>query len=151
MRDEPAALTQARAAAAADAAFGADMYQLLAKDAADTVFSPASVASALRMALCGARGETAAELAHALHLDGSDDQQDVAVSGLLVVPAGRDGRPGGESATFRAPNTVWVQSGLPLRPEFTARLHDLIEEMAARRPVPGGQEVGLYIAWYPSG
>jgi DNA-binding transcriptional ArsR family regulator len=35
--------------------------------------------------------------------------------------------------------------------EFTRRLHDLIEEMAARRPIPGGQEVGLYIAWYPSG
>jgi len=35
--------------------------------------------------------------------------------------------------------------------EFTARLHDLIEEMAARRPVPDGQEVGLYVAWYPSG
>ena len=63
MRDESAALTGTRAAAAADAAFGADMYQLLTEDAADTVFSPASVASALRMALYGARGQTAAELA----------------------------------------------------------------------------------------
>jgi predicted transcriptional regulator len=35
--------------------------------------------------------------------------------------------------------------------EFTERLHDLIEEMAARPPIPGGQEVGLYVAWYPSG
>ena len=130
VRDESAALAEARAAAAADAAFGADMYQVLAEDAADTVFSPASVASALRMALCGARGDTAAELAHALHLDGSDRQEDVAVSGLRLVSAWRDGGPGGEpgsgpgrgSATFRAPNTVWVQSGLPLRPEFTARL-----------------------------
>jgi len=129
VRDESAALTEARAAAAADAAFGADMYQVLGEDA-DTVFSPASVASALRMALCGARGDTAAELAHALHLDGSDRQEDVAVSGLRLVSAWRDGGPGGEpgsgpgrgSATFRAPNTVWVQSGLPLRPDFTARL-----------------------------
>jgi serpin B len=126
MRDESAALTEARAAVAADAAFGADMYQVLAEDAADTVFSPASVASALRMALCGARGETAAELVRALHLDGSDRQQDVAVSGLRLVSAWRDDRPGSESghgsATFRAPNTVWVQSGLPLRVEYTARL-----------------------------
>jgi serpin B len=126
MRDESAALTEARAAVAADAAFGADMYQVLAEDAADTVFSPASVASALRMALCGARGETAAELVRALHLDGSDRQQDVAVSGLRLVSAWRDDRPGSESghgsATFRAPNTVWVQSGLPLRAEYTARL-----------------------------
>jgi serpin B len=126
VRDEAVALTEARAAAAADATFGADMYQVLAEDAADTVFSPASVASALRMALCGARGETAAELVRALHLDGSDRQQDVAVSGLRLVSAWRDDRPGSESghgsATFRAPNTVWVQSGLPLRAEYTARL-----------------------------
>ena len=91
VQDESAALTGARAAAAADAALGADMYQLLAEDAADTVFSPASVASALRMALYGARGKTAAELARALHLDGADRLQDVAVSGLRLVSAFGDG------------------------------------------------------------
>jgi serpin B len=128
VRDESAVLTQARAAAAADAAFGVDMYQLLAQDAADMVFSPASVASVLRMALCGARGETAAELARALHVDESDRLGDVAVSGLLVVSAGRE--PGTGSATFRAPSTVWVQSGLPLRPEFTARLHEAAATLA---------------------
>ena len=126
VRNDSAALTEARAAAAADAAFGVDMYQVLAEDAADTVFSPASVASALRMALCGAGGKTAAELARALHLDGADRQDDVAVSALRLVSARRDGGPGSGpgsgSATFRAPNTVWVQSGLPLRAEFTARL-----------------------------
>ena len=134
MRDESAALTAARAAVAADAAFGADMYQVLAEDAADTVFSPASVASALRMALCGARGETAAELTRALHLDGSDSQQDVAVSGLRLVSAWPDGRPGrvpgNGSATFRAPNTVWVQSGLPLRAEYTAQLRQAAATLA---------------------
>jgi len=142
VRDESAALTEARAAAAADAAFGVDMYQVLAESAADTVFSPASVASALRMALCGARGDTAAELTHALHLDGSDRQEDVAVSGLRLVSAGRDGGPGSKpgsepgsepgsgSATFRAPNTVWVQSGLPLWPKFTARLREAAATLA---------------------
>ena len=114
MRDEPAAR-----AAAADAAFGADLYQVLAEDAADTVFSPASVASALRMALCGARGRTAAELARALHLNGSSRPEDAAVSGLSLVSAGKDGG----SAVFRAPNSAWIQSGLPLRAEFTERLN----------------------------
>ena len=124
MRDETTALTEARTAATADAAFGADMYQLLAEDAPDAVFSPASVASALRMALAGARGQTAAELARALHLDGSPPE-DVAASGLYLASAWRDGRSGGGpggSAIFRAPNTVWVQSGLPLRAGFTGRL-----------------------------
>ena len=126
MRNDSAALTEARAAVAADAAFGADMYQVLAEDAANTVFSPASVASALRMALCGARGTTAAELARALHLDGADRQEDVAVSGLRLVSAVGDSG----SATFRAPNTVWVQSGLPLRAEFTARLRQAAATLA---------------------
>ena len=130
MRNEPAALTQARAAAAADAAFGADMYQVLAQDAADTVFSPASVASVLRMALCGARGQTAAELARALHLDGSERQDDVAVSGLRAVSAASGSGSGHGSATLRAPNTVWVQSGLPLRAEFTARLSQAAATLA---------------------
>jgi serine protease inhibitor len=116
VRDESAALTGTRAA---DAAFGADMYQVLAEDAADTVFSPASVASALRLALCGARGRTATELARVLHLEGGPD---AAASGLRSMSAWPGGAPG--SVTLRAPNTVWVQSGLPLRAEFTARLNE---------------------------
>jgi len=158
VQHESAALTAARAAVAADSAFGADMYQVLAEDAADTVFSPASVASALRMALCGARGETAAELVRALHLDGSDRQQDVAVSGLRLVSAWRDGRPGREpgrkpgpgSATFRAPNTVWVQSGLPLRAEYAAQLRQAAATLAdadfAAAPEAARTEINRVIA-----
>jgi serpin B len=123
VRDEPAA----RAAAAADAAFGADLYQVLAEGAASTVFSPACVAGALRMALCGARGQTAAELARVLHVDSSSRPEDAAVSGLSLVPAGRDGG----SAVFRAPDTVWVQAGLPLRAEFTGRLNRAAAALAA--------------------
>ena len=112
----------ARAAASAASpggAFGADMYRLLTEDAPDTVFSPASVASALLMAWFGARGQTAAELARALHLDGSPDAAVDALRSLSDMV--RDVTAGG-SVTLRAPNTVWVQSGLPVRPEFTACL-----------------------------
>ena len=133
MRDEPAVpgegpktalrRTLTQEAAAANAALGADLYQILAEEAADTVFSPASVASALRMALCGASGQTAAELARVLHLDGYSKPQDVAASGLRLMPTRLgDGDPGGGSATFRAPDTVWVQSGLRLGGMFQARL-----------------------------
>jgi serpin B len=122
--DEPAppagtADRTAAGAVAADAAFGADLYRVLAEDAASMVFSPASVASALRMALSGARGQTAAELARALHVDPSSGPEDAAASGLSLVPTGRDGG----SAVFRAPNTVWVQAGLPLRAAFTGGLN----------------------------
>ncbi|MGO8895688.1 MAG: serpin family protein [Streptosporangiaceae bacterium] len=135
MRHEAAEPAEARAAAAhAVAAFGADMYQVLAENAADLVFSPVSVASALRTAWYGARGQTAAELARVLHLDGSPRPEDVATSGLSLAPgaalAGPGGGSGNGAATFRAPNTVWVQSGLPLRAEFTARLRQAAATLA---------------------
>ena len=146
MRNEPAAR-----AAAADAAFGADLYQVLAEDAASTVFSPASVASALRMALCGARGQTAAELARVLRLDRSSPPEDVAVSGLSLVSAGRDGG----SAVFRAPNTVWVQSGLPLRPGFTEQLSRAAAALAdadfAAAPEAARAEINRVIAGQTEG
>jgi len=124
VRDESAAPAGAQAdAAQADAAFGSDLYQVLAEGAADTVFSPASVASALRMALCGARGRTAEELARALHLDGSPGADEVAAGTLrLASPDAASPAAASPAATFRAPNTVWVQSGLPTRAEFTAAL-----------------------------
>jgi serpin B len=112
--------------AAADAALGADLFQILTEDAADTVFSPASVASALRIALCGARGQTAAELARALHLDEDPKPQDAAVTGLRLALTSGSG-----SATFRAPNTVWIQAGLPVHAAFEARLHDAVTLAAA--------------------
>lgn len=116
-------------AAAAEEALGADLFQILTENAADTVFSPASVASALRIALCGARGQTAAELARVLHLDEDPKPQDAAATGLRLTLT--SGGTGSGSATFRAPNTVWIQSGLPVRAAFKARLHDAVTLAAA--------------------
>jgi serpin B len=115
--------------ARADDAFGADLYRVLAgadADPGNTVFSPASIAAALRMALLGARGETAAELARALHLSGPE----AAPAGLRLlgdVIRGSLDRPaaaGREDFIFRTPNTMWVQSGLPLDPGFLAEVTD---------------------------
>ena len=110
---------------AADDAFGADLYRLLSEQGSDVVFSPVSVASVLQMALCGARGQTASELAGALHLDGSPDAAAAALRTLsaLVASVTADG-----TVTFRAPAAVWLQAGLPLRPDFTARLGAAVAE-----------------------
>ena len=113
----PPAGAAAAKTAAADDAFGADLYRLLSEDAPDTVFSPVSVAGVLRMALCGAHGQTAAELASALH--GSPD---AAPEGLRAVSAVVREVAAGGSVTFLAPSMMWVQSGLTLRPGFTAEL-----------------------------
>jgi serpin B len=115
-----AGLADTRAAAEADDAFGADLYRMLAAGGGNTVFSPASIAAALRMALCGARGETAAEMAAVLRLSGPD----AAGEGLRLLSGAVAGAIGGRDLIFRAPNTMWVQSGLPLQPGFTAQLRD---------------------------
>jgi len=95
-------------------AFGTDLYQVLAEGAGDLVFSPSSVAGALRMAWYGARGQTAAELARALHLEQDADQ------------AKAPGPPHAQgSAVLRAPNTAWIQSGYAVLPGFTDRLSHL--------------------------
>ena len=97
----------------ADAAFGTDMYLKLAATG-NVVFSPASIAAALRMALAGARGDTAAELAAALHLPGPEAAAD-GLKQLAVI------RPG-DDLTFRAPNMMWLQSALSVRDSYLAQL-----------------------------
>ncbi len=136
---------------AADDAFGADLYRLLSEDAADTVFSPVSVASALRMALCGARGRTAAELARALH--GSPD---AAAEGLRAVSAVVNDVAAGGSVTFRAPSMMWVQSGLPLEPGFTAELlaaaaASVVDADFAAAPEAARSEINRVIAEQTAG
>jgi serpin B len=119
MGEEPVTAATTAALAAADDAFGTDLYRALTADSRQTVFSPMCVAAALQMALCGARGQTAAELASALH-----ESPDAAAGGLHATSAAvRDVATGG-SVAFWAPRIVWVQSGLPLRPEFTSQLGD---------------------------
>ena len=107
-------------AAAADDAFGADLYRLLAAGRRNVVFSPASIAAALQMALCGAGGATAAQIAAALHLAGPD----AATDGLRLLSGVLSQAGDGTNVTLRAPNTMWVQAGLPLEPGFTSRLRD---------------------------
>jgi serpin B len=153
MSDEAALMNAARESAAAADAFGADMYGQLAQDGTNMAFSPVSVASALWMAWCGARGRTATELAGALHLNGSADAADHGLGSLAALVA--DAASGSGSVTFRAPNTVWVQSGLPVRPEFTARLSEAAATFAdadfARAPEAMRNEINRVIAEQTAG
>jgi serpin B len=93
----------------ADAAFGTDLYAQLAGPG-NLVFSPASIAAALRMALIGARGETAAELARAMHLPGPDAARS-AQQQLMVLH-------GGDELVLRVANTAWIDSGFEVLDEF---------------------------------
>ena len=155
MPDETAPTSTAPAAAvpaitAGLDAFGADLYRILAEGTADTVFSPVSVAGALGLALRGARGRTAAEIAGVLHLAGPADTAD----GLRSLAAALRDVAASGPVTFRAPNTVWIQSGLPVRPEFTAALSDAATLTAAdfaRAPEAARSEINRIIAEQTAG
>ena len=136
---------------AADDAFGADLYLSLTEKARETIFSPVSVAAALQMALCGARGQTATELAGALH-----EAPDAAAEGLRAISAavrdvGADG-----SVTLRAPSIAWVQSGLPLLPGFTSQLGEaaaaaVVQVGFAEAPEAARAEINRVIAEQTAG
>ena len=121
---------------------------MLADEAGDVVFSPSSVAGALRMAWYGARGQTAAELGRALHLEQDADPGGSAEPG--PAPGGRG------SAVFLAPNTAWVQSGLGLRPGYSARIRHLAGAVLAdadfaHAPEPARAEINQVIAGQTEG
>jgi serpin B len=102
--------------AGADDSFGADLYAAL-RGLGNLVFSPASIATTLRMALLGAHGDTAAQVAAVLHLAGPQN----AAPGLLAVLDVLGELAKGE-LTLRTPNTMWLQAGLPVQPDFTSAL-----------------------------
>src|SRR5581483_11322594 len=118
------------------AALGADLYEVLAADAADLVFSPYSVAGALRMAWYGARGQTAAELGRALHHQDAAGPGGAGDPGTVPDPV----PPGPGDAVFRAQNTAWIQAGFAVRPEFTARLGELARATLADADFAAGPE-----------
>lgn len=103
-------------AARAFDSFGGTLLQALGGGSGNTVFSPVSIGAALLMALLGARGSTAAQLAAALRLASPAAAGD----GLRLL-----GSAAGEEPTFRDPYTIWVQAGLPVRPEFSRALTGL--------------------------
>lgn len=131
-----------QAAAMAEDTFGIDLYRRLGADQQNLVFSPASIAAALQMALVGARGSTAAQLAAVLKLGHGDPARE-ARDGLLLlsaaISAGQGAAQDSQNARYartapaaqdptlilRAPSSLWVQAGLPLEPAFTGALQDL--------------------------
>ncbi|MGH3168034.1 MAG: serpin family protein [Trebonia sp.] len=99
-----------------DAAFGTDLYRKLSVSGGNVVLSPASIAAALKLALAGARGGTAAELAQALHLANPED----AAASLRALAGIRHG----DSLTLRAPNTLWLDETMTVREVYLAALAD---------------------------
>jgi serpin B len=105
--------------------FGTDLYKLLASKAGDgnVVFSPVSIATALAMTYAGARGETAQEMADAMHFTISADALHKAFSTLdntlglrSFQQKNAEGRD--EGVLVKTANSLWAQDGLTFEQAF---------------------------------
>src|ERR1017187_744424 len=95
-------------------AFTTASYKQLAGGDANLILSPFNIATALSMALAGARGQTAEEIQAVLHLH-YDPTYDAALGALLadLTKAGNTG-----DNELHTANGFWVQKGFAIQPAF---------------------------------
>lgn len=127
--------------------FASDLYERLAKDGGkNLVFSPFSISSALSMALAGARGDTAREMAKTLGQpsDAASYHADLAIlAGTIRGSGNKDG------SVFLDANRVWVQRDLDILPGFRRTLEDTYRAPFAPADFRGAVEAarGEINAW----
>jgi serpin B len=105
----------------ADGRLGADLLATLPPG--NAVLSPYSIAVALQMALEGARGRTATQLAATLHQPGITAETLTAQAAALRGDLLALGDPQSE-VTLRIANGLWPQTGYPIKAPFTQSLRD---------------------------
>jgi serpin B len=101
-------------------AFTAASYKQLTGGDGNLILSPFNIATALSMALAGARGQTAKEIQSVLrlHYDSSYD----AALGALLADLTKAGNTGGNE--LHTANGLWVQTGFAIQPAFESTLND---------------------------
>ncbi len=95
-------------------AFTTASYKQLMGGDANLILSPFNIATALSMALAGARGQTAEEIQSVLHLH-YDFTYDAAF-GSLLADLTKAGNTGGNE--LHTANGLWVQKGFAIQPAF---------------------------------
>lgn len=112
-------------ATAAIRAFTADLYRGVAQQSGNVVVAPFSAAAALGMALAGARGSTATEMARVLHT-----ADPAAIGAALTDLVDRQAalspedldRRGNEPPVLDVANAIWAQDGARWEDDFLATL-----------------------------
>ena len=99
-------------------AFTTASYKQLTQGDANLIFSPFNIATALSMALAGARGQTAEEIQSVLHVH-YDSTYDAAL-GTLLADLTKAGNTGGNE--LLTANGLWVQKGFAIQPAFESTL-----------------------------
>ena len=111
----PAALSAADLASFAKAsnAFALDLYGKLRGREGNLAVSPMSISTALTMTWAGARGETAAQMARVLHVEGTAAQA-ADVAGRLVASY----RDPGKKVTLRVANRLFGEETYAFEPAY---------------------------------
>jgi serpin B len=128
-RAPDAEIDDVRALAAGNTAFALDLYRQLLEEAGDEnlFYSPYSLSVALAMTYAGAEGETAEQMAEALHLALPEPQLHAAFNRLDLLLASRgEGAEGKDDQGFRlnVVNALWGQRDY----EFLAGFLDTLAE-----------------------
>ena len=98
-------------------AFGFDLYGKVRTTAGNVVVSPATLGLALAMTWAGARGETAEQMARALHFSGREDEMVSSATELLASL----NNPMDARTTLRVLDRLFVQESFEYRPRVGAR------------------------------
>ena len=100
--------------AADDLAFATDLYQAVRKQSGNLFYSPYSIYLALAMTYAGAKGQTASQMARALHFSLPPDRLHPALDSLDLQLASRGkGAKGQDGQGFRLKiaSSIWGQDG----------------------------------------
>ncbi len=97
--------------------FAFDLYARMRADNGNLFFSPTSISTALAMALSGASGETAAQMAKSLHFEVPKDQLDAAMRDMLATWKSKEKKQGYQLSVA---NRLWAQTGQPFLPAYLA-------------------------------
>jgi serpin B len=122
----PAGIEEVSDLVAGNTAFALDLYQVLRQQAGNLFYSPYSLSLALAMTYAGARGETEAQMAEAMHYTLPQARLHPAFAALSEALASRgEGAAGREGEGFRlnVANALWGQEDYA----FLASFLDLLD------------------------
>lgn len=109
--------------------FAVDLYRQLRRQEGNLLFSPFSISTVGVLAYRGARGETARQLATALHLDLADSDLFAACAQLQ---SGIDAARRGTGIELLIANSLWPQQRYPLLPDYL----DFVRSIPATDIIP---------------
>lgn len=106
--------------------FALELFRELAKDDENVFFSAWSLNAALSMTYEGARGETAKEIESVLHLAENDSARRLSFSEVNERICADN-----PDYTFALASSLWADSGLPIRPEYSELVENFYHARAS--------------------